>query len=160
MTTAKTRTPSKQQTERDEAIKELRAMLKPGDTVNTVLRHCSASGMSRVIDLVIVYRRVDDEYPLKPDGSRDYNAKPKKKRGPAEVRSIGWWAARAMGDTFDRDRHGIKISGAGMDMGFALVYNLGRTLFPRGFKVKGRGRNGDTSGHDNDGGYALNHRWL
>ena len=45
-------------------------------------------------------------------------------------------------------------------MGFEIVYNLGRKLFHDGFKVEGRGRNGDMSGHDNDGGYALKHRWL
>lgn len=65
-----------------------------------------------------------------------------------------------------------------MDMGFAVVYELGRTLFPNGFGVEGelplghktrpvtkekaakavekgakfRGRNGDPSGWDNDGG--------
>lgn len=153
-------------TERAENIKELRAMLKPGATVKTILRHCSASGMSRVIDLVIIYRAERLEYPLlsaeraEYKGQRDYTAKPKRTRGPCEVRSIGWMAAKAMGDTFDSERQGIKISGAGMDMGFALVYNLGRTLFPKGFKVTGSGRNGDTSGHDRDGGYALNQEWL
>ena|ERR1035437_1828097 len=50
--------------------------------------------------------------------------------------------------------------GCGMDMGFHLVYNLGRTLFPEGFKVEGRGRNGDASGWDKDGGYALKQRWI
>lgn len=152
--------------ERAENIKELRAMLKPGDTVKTILRHCSASGMTRVIDLVIVYRPEIRTYPPKPAetaryaGDVDYDAKPKRTRGKPEVRSIGWMAAKAMGDKFDRDQQGIKIGGCGMDMGFALVYNLGRTLFPKGFKVKGRGRNGDTSGHDRDGGYALRQEWL
>ena len=47
-----------------------------------------------------------------------------------------------------------------MDMGFALVYELSRELYPKGFKVAGVGRNGDTSGHDKDGGYALKQRWL
>src|SRR5688572_19745027 len=36
------------------AFRELRKMLKPGTTVYTVLRHCSASGMSRRIDLYII----------------------------------------------------------------------------------------------------------
>lgn len=73
-----------------------------------------------------------------------------------------------------------------MDMGFAVVYDLGRVMFPDGFGVAGkypngsdgrpttkemaakaveigatfRGRNGDPSGWDNDGGYALKQRWL
>ena len=35
--------------ERDEARARLREILKPGDTVYTVLRHVSASGMSQVL---------------------------------------------------------------------------------------------------------------
>lgn len=73
------------------------------------------------------------------------------------LRSIGWLAARAMDDTFDRDRQGIKIGGAGMDMGFALVYNLGRTMWPKGTKKPHGTRNGVPDG---DGGYALAHAWL
>jgi hypothetical protein len=81
---------------------------------------------------------------------------------------------------------GLYVQGCGMDMCFHTVYNLGRTLFPDGFGEAGfdgqagirrpktseeaaemvkagwgfRGRNGDTSGWDNDGGYALNKRDL
>lgn len=113
----------------------LRKFLRPGDTVYTVLRHCSRSGMTRHIDL----------YKLEKN-DRIY---------------LSGYAATVMGDSRSRDG-AIVVGGCGMDMGFHLVYNLGRTLFPKGFKLrKGqRGRNGDTSGFDNDGGYALNHRWL
>ena len=70
-----------------------------------------------------------------------------------------------------------------MNMRFATVYALGRALFPDGFGIMGekdgkrrrpkspeaaaqmvrhgwafRGRNGDTSGWDTDGGYALRNR--
>jgi hypothetical protein len=116
--------------EKEKAKETLREMLKPGDTVNAILRHVSRSGMSRSISLL--------------KGDED----------------ITYWAARAMGDKIDQKNGGIKIGGCGMDMGFHLVYNLGWTLFPKGFKVDGVGRNGDTSGWDTDGGYALKHRWL
>ena len=53
----------------------------------------------------------------------------------------------------------LRVSGCGMDMGFSVVYNLGRVLFPGGFDTT-HGRNGDTSGHDNDGGYALKQEWI
>lgn len=119
-------------TEQSEAIASLRKLLKAGSTVYTVLRHVSTSGMTRHIDL----------YTIK-------NNQPQR---------ISWSAAKAMGYTLKDD--GIVTQGCGMDMGFHLVYNLGRTLFPKGFKVKGVGRNGDTSGHDKNGGYALNHRWM
>lgn len=94
--------------------------------------------------------------------------------------------ALALDWKYDKDREGVKVSGCGMDMGFSVAYNLDRALFPDGFGVEGelplghkirpatkeeeakavekgatfRGRNGDVSGWDNDGGYALKQRWL
>ena len=41
-----------QQAERDEAREKLRKWLKPGDTVYTVLRHVSRSGMMRTIQVI------------------------------------------------------------------------------------------------------------
>lgn len=108
--------------------------IRRGDTVWCVLKHVSSSGMFRVIDLVVI-----------------------RKNKPLH---IAYAAADILGLKFDKARWGIQITGAGMDMGFEMVYQLGRKLYPRGFKVDGRGRNGDMSGWDNDGGYALNHSWL
>lgn len=124
----------KKNAEQQEAIKALRKTLKPGDTVYTILRHVSSSGMSRRIDLYTM-----------------------KKNRPV---FLTHYAAKALDYNRKPDQQGITVGGCGMDMGFHLVYSLGRTLFPNGFKIKGVGRNGDTSGHDNDGGYALNHCWL
>lgn len=121
--------------EKDEAIARLREWIKPGATLYTILRHVSRSGMNRVIEVV----------QLREDG---------------EVRVLGFNIALAVGYSYDRQRDGIKVGGCGSDMGFEVVYNLGRVLFPDGFEVKGVGRNGDTSGWDNDGGYALRQRWL
>ena len=121
-----------QNAEQEEARTELRGMLTPGQRVYTILRQCSRSGMSRVIDLKII------------DAGGD-------------PRHIGRLAAVAMGDKYDHKRDGIKIGGCGMDMGFALVYNLGSVLWPRGTdKPHGR-RNGEP---DSSGGYALKHEWL
>lgn len=124
-----------QEQERQDAITELRLLLRPGDTVHTVLRKVSASGMSRRIDL---YKFTAD--------------------GPLYLTG---YAATAAG--FRRHKSGaVVIGGCGMDMGFAAVYELSRVLFPKGYKLpKGkRGRNGDTSGYDTDGGYALKQQWL
>lgn len=120
--------------EQTEAIEKLRGMLKPGDRLSTILRHVSASGMSRSISVII-----SDQ-----DGIND----------------ITWLVARALDMRIDDKHQGIKIGGCGMDMGFEIVYQLGGKLFPGGFDVEGRGRNGDMSGHDNDGGYALKQSWL
>jgi hypothetical protein len=120
------------QQERDNARTVLLHHLKPGDTVHTILRHVSSSGMSRSISLIAT----DDA------------------GGPLD---ITYWAARAMGDTIDQKRGGIKATGCGMDMGFALVYALGATLWPKGTDAPHGTRNGAP---DREGGYALKHRWL
>lgn len=141
------------QAERDEAIQHLRSVLKPGDTVYTVLRHCSRSGMSRSISACIG------------EGS--------------EITDITYWAATAMGDRLDAKNGGVKMGGCGMDMGFALVYNLSSVVFKDGYGCVGwddrsRCPSNDHSNGDRDytphtedqphwhkeGGYALNHRWL
>lgn len=142
----------KKTTERDEATARLREWLKPGDTVYCILRTVSRSGMSHVIDL----------YKMEPGEANG---------GRGELRALGYNAAAALGLKYDRDREGIKIGGAGMDMGFALVYDLGRQLWPDGFECAGEhcasndhsnGLRDRTPGEHQhqDGGYALRHRWL
>jgi len=86
-----------------ESITRLQGLLSSGDTIYTILRHVSASGMSRTIAM----------YAVK-DGRL--------------IRLTGL-AAFAMDRTFDAKRDGIKIAGCGMDMGFSLVYDLASTLF-------------------------------
>ena len=127
--------------ERQEAIEKLRSMVKPGDTVHTILRHCSTSGMTRDISLTL--------------------------GGEWDIQNITYLAAIAMDDKLVT-RNGfnaIRVTGCGMDMGFNLVYCLSRTLFPEGFKPidagKTYGRNGaNPDDTDTDGGYALNQKWL
>ena len=133
--------------ERQDAVRELREMLKPGDTVYTKLVTVSRSGMSRVIAPYIIR----DNEPL----------------------CIEWKVGKATGYALTPTgrNEGIKIGGCGMDMGFKLVYDLSRALFPDGFDCIGEKcpaschSNGDrdyTPGrhHDGDGGYALKQRWL
>lgn len=128
------------------ALDTLREMLKPGDTVYTVLRHVSRSGMSRSISAVVI----EDGVP----------------------RDVSWAVARAVGEPFDRTHDGVKVGGCGMDMGFHLVYTLSRVLFRDGFECIGEGC--PSNDHSNppyppmdagsmthaDGGYALTQRWL
>src|SRR5688572_7990389 len=95
---------AERQAERDEAAAELRKLLKPGDTVYTILRHRAASGMFRVIDLVIIARRTDLVYPklpLQPGETyqrTDWEAQPKRVYSGHVPMSIGHRAARAMDD--------------------------------------------------------------
>ena len=149
--------------EREEAQKNLLKLVKPGQTVYCILRSASASGMSRVIDLVIAQPDVEEIYPRLPDDQaeykdqRDYNAKPKRKLRGYKIRSIGYLAAQLGVDRWDRDQQGIRVSGSGMDMGFELVYRLGCYLWPKGTPKPHSHRNGEP---DRSGGYALKHSWL
>lgn len=93
----------KTQTERDEARERLRELLQHGDTVYTVLRHVSRSGMSRVIDLYVI----KDNRPVWLSGH----------------------VGHALGYSRDKTWSGIRVNGGGMDMGFDVVYNLSSSLF-------------------------------
>lgn len=160
-------------TEQHEAIERLREWVKPGDTLYTILRHVSRSGMLRVVDIV----------KPTPDGQ--------------SMLALGWNVAKALESRFDREHEGIRVSGCGMDMGFNLVYELGRAMYPDGFGCPGKSchsndhSNGDrdytphavqytadtcpgrpcgtecdhksNEGRDHwhrDGGYAFQQRWL
>lgn len=116
---------------REQAKDHLRTMLRPGKTVYTILNHKNASGTSRSISLVIVHN--------------------------GEIEKLDYWIVQAKGEHIDSKHGGIKVNGGGMDMGFHLVYNLGRMLWPEGTKVAHGTRNGEP---DHDGGYALSHSWL
>jgi len=145
---------------RAQAKADLLAFITPGQTIHCILRHVAKSGMSRRISLFVIQN--------------------------GEPRNITGTAAVAMDRTLNRDEFSIVVGGCGMDMGWHLVYSLSRCLFPDGFGEVGsngivkdlrpltrekaaeavaagyrfHGRNGDTSGWDNDGGYALKHNWL
>ncbi len=113
------------------SLDTLRSMLSPGDTVYTVLRHVSSSGMSRSIDCYVM---------------RD-NAPVWLSRHIANATGMGW----------DAKREAVKVGGCGMDMGFHIVWNVGACLWPKGTDTPHGTRNGEP---DSEGGYALKHRWM
>jgi hypothetical protein len=154
-----------QQAERAAALERIRESVKPGDTLYTILRHRSASGMLRVID-VKALDCADARYP---------------------VVNLGWNVAKALGEPWDDRKEGIRVGGCGMDMGFHLIYNLASALYPDGFGCIGKGcPSNDHSNGDRDytpywhrdtpkpndgqaysadhwhrnGGYALRQRWI
>ena len=156
----------------EESLTKLREWIKPGDTVYTVLRHVSRSGMSRNISVVLI----DGDAMLHPNHA----------------------VARVTGSPLVRGgmNDAIKMGGCGMDMGFALVYDLSARLWPNGYGCMGDKCNsndhtngdrsyevgahakvpsglcptckhhgddctGDTASHHHgDGGYGLTQRWL
>lgn len=106
--------------QREGAIMNLKDRFPKGSTVYTILRSVSRSGMIRSIGLLSI--RPD------PEG------------GELVIRHPNYAAALVLGLRDDQRNGGVRISGAGMDMGFEIVYRLGSVLY------------GD--------GYALKHRWL
>lgn len=99
-----------------QAKDKLREWFPKGSTVHTVLRSVSSSGMTRVIGVLCI----KGETILHPN----YNV-----AGVLGRR----WCNGGLGD-------GVEARGAGMDMGFDLVYSLASVLY------------GD--------GYALRHQWV
>jgi hypothetical protein len=146
----------------EETRTALLGWIKPGMTVYTKLNHVSRSGMSHSITPYVIVEN--------------------------EPRYITYSVAILFGTK--RDKYdGVRVDSCGMDMGFELVYSLSRILFPDGFGmmsldtygyrnrhvtpkspehaarlvasgVKFSGRNGDASGWDHDGGFALRQRWI
>jgi hypothetical protein len=126
-----------QKAEQAEAVERLREILKPGDTVYTILRHVSKSGMLRHVSPV---KMTDD--------------------GPWY---LTYWVAKAAGyKTASGASYAVKMTGCGMDMGFALVYALSRVLeenAPDGSGWTPEDVEKAVPGTPHSG-YALNHRWL
>lgn len=131
-----------------DTLNYLRDLLPPGTLVATILRHRSRSGLSQSISLVIA-------------------------KGDQLICLDHMCQEIGIGK-IDRIHGGIKIAGWGMDMGFELVYCLGRKLYPvsdTGRRARsprhaaqliraGHTFQGNASGWDTDGGYALNQYWI
>ena len=137
---------SQKEAARQTTIAELRLIIKPGDTVTTTVTSVSPSGMSRTIKCQVISRGWDYKGNDKVANTED----------ALRIIDISHEVAEATGEKTAQNGS-VRIAGCGMDMRFALVYNLGRALFPEGFALADGqyGRNGDKSGFDRDGGYAL-----
>ena len=114
--------------QRNGSLARLHEILKPGDTVHTIQRHVSRSGMMREISVI----------------------------GPNNE-DITWHVMHVGGYRRSDKTGALRVSGCGMDMGFHVVYNLGRAMWPDGTPDPHGTRNGEP---DRDGGYALKHLWL
>ena len=97
-------------------------LAKINPTVYCVLNHVSTSGMTRRISFFMV------EY---------YQNVP-------QITNISWYVANILDYKRNSKDGGLTVSGCGMDMGFAVVYDLSSVLY----------------GHENRGGYNLKSQWL
>jgi hypothetical protein len=103
----------------DQVIQRLNHFINAGQTIYTKVEAVSTSGMSRRISLFIVF-----------DG-RIVNI-------TSDVGTLTSYKKS--------DKGGLVVHGAGMDMGFRLIYSLSSIMF-----------NGTVEG---DAGYVLKHEWL
>ncbi|WP_333674904.1 hypothetical protein [Glutamicibacter sp.] len=137
-----------------EALEKLHRLLRPGDTLYTILRHSAASGMFRRVSV----------YHIGTEG---------------EPQWLDGYISIALGLKLKPDVEGLPAPGCGLDVGFEIVYNLGRAMFPTGTPCVGANcaSNDHTNGQPRlknpnrsaalrvatghrDGGYTFRHRWL
>ena len=166
--------------DRAEAIEILRQILKPGDAVTTTVLHVSRSGMSRVIQCQAIDFGEPDRRPYIRDISGlvadAIGDRWDDRRGGVVVNGCGmdmcFATVYALGralfpDGFapspmaKRPSDGKRVNtdvGRGRKRAAAVPFALDRAwvekMAVKGFRFE-RGRNGDTSGWDTDGGYAL-----
>jgi hypothetical protein len=117
--------------EKNEALKHLRKIIKPNDVINCFLRHVSSSGMTRRISFYVIKNN--------------------------KLIGLDWYIEKVLGYKRNYNNEGLVVGGCGMDMGFAVVYELGLSLWPKGTKKPHGIRNGEP---DSNGGYALKHSWV
>lgn len=161
------RNPSKKELQL-EAVDYLRNILKPGNEVYTIMMSVNRMGTCRTFKVLALG--------------------PGMHGNAQEIRDITGSVSEAIGARLSKSTGGVMMQGVGMDMGFKIVYSLGRAMFPDGFGVfsdpygpkKVRrlplsaseaetmkkngyvfcGRNGDDTGWEFSGGYAFVHRSL
>jgi hypothetical protein len=114
-----------------EARRELKKYIRPHTVVYTLLRNCSASGMSRRIDVYVI-----------------------RQNKPWRLTHL---VAKLLGYSQSKSDYALVVGGCGMDMGFHVVYSMGRMLWPHGTRKPHGERNGEP---DREGGYAIKHSWL
>jgi hypothetical protein len=91
------------------SLETLKKFLKEGDTVYTIVKRVSRSGMSRLIKF----------YTIKENKIVDLSC---------DVASI-------LGCRYSYDKDGVKVDGCGMDMCFASVYKVASELCDDGYKL-------------------------
>jgi len=99
-------------TTKDEARAALLELCPPGTVVYNVLEHVSASGMTRWIKSYVVH-----------DG---------------DIRWLSGHIRNLLGEKRHARYDGVTMGGCGMDMGFALVYDLSHRLYGDGYALKDR----------------------
>lgn len=102
--------PRRTKAEVEEALQSLHKLLKPGDVVYTSVGHVARSGMMREISVYIIRNN--------------------------QLRNITGLVGTVIGLSRGKS-DGLRVGGAGMDMGFHVVYSLASMMFRAGFDCAG-----------------------
>jgi len=126
-------------TKQEQALEVLKSCVHVGDTLFTILRHVSQSGMSRNISVLT-----------------------------KDMRDISYYVAVVLERPWAKDGS-VKIGGCGMDMGFALVNSLSYKLYHEYICIGekcGAAVHVNTPRTERDGkaehrdGYAIRQKWI
>jgi hypothetical protein len=159
-------------TTKEQAIQELKGMgVTPHSTVYTILRYCAPSGGLRRISFVIM----QDGKPVNIDywvsiicGLK----RPPSTQGliiHGSGTDMGFATVYNLSSHMYPDGFGVRMRDTIADKPSDIVLVPTPDYYPSSKHAasvahsqgyKGIGRNGDTSGWDNDGGYALKQEWL
>lgn len=87
--------------------------IRPGDTIYSILLHTSKSGMMRTFKFLMIVNN--------------------------EIYDISVHITNVLANTrYDKKRYGVSISGTGMDMSLAVIYDLSSALFGSETQLKQR----------------------
>lgn len=106
-----------------EAMEYLKRNLAEGDTVFYIVKNVSNSGMYRHIDFYTF--KVKDVF----------------EEGESRVQKV-WLSgaiSKVLGYPLKQKTNALGVSGCGMNMGFAVIYNLAEVLFDDGYKLNDEG---------------------
>lgn len=106
-----------------EALAYLKRNLNEGDTVFYIVKNVSNSGMYRHIDFYTF--KVKDVF----------------EEGENRVQKV-WLSgaiSKVLGYPLKEKTQSLGVSGCGMNMGFAVIYNLAEVLFGDGYKLHDEG---------------------
>ncbi len=106
-----------------EALAYLKRNLNEGDTVFYIVKNVSNSGMYRHIDCYTF--KVKDVF----------------EEGENRVQKV-WLSgaiSKVLGYPLKEKTQSLGVSGCGMNMGFAVIYNLAEVLFGDGYKLNDEG---------------------
>lgn len=109
---------------------QIKKFVRPGSKIFVKCSHVARSGMSRHLGLYVAHE--------------------------GDLVRLTGYAADLLDYRLAKSGD-LVIGGCGMDMGFAVVYELGSALWPKGTDEPHGTRNGEP---DSAGGYALKHCWM